>query len=258
MQIWIEKPYVIEFLDSEEDDEDDDKEDTDEDVDDENRKEIMKKELRLMDLDDDDMVVDDTPPNSPGDNPPPPPPPSTNLLPPPPPPSHPPPRTPPSPFKSPPKSDAPKRGRIIKGIVVDGILDTDATTNDQPIPDTSDQLDTNDYEGFLDLDFMPQSAVPFNVVYLDSYFESEISQEVLQGTNSYIKSDDGQLNPRNRNASFLGGAHDIEARSSFTTVTGDPSAHPPKKKSKLILDQNELIVTWRLPIEEVREYHVRV
>ena len=50
------------------------------------------------------------------------------------------------------------------------------TTTNQPIPDTGDQSETNAYEGFLDLGFMPQVVpiVPLNVIYHDSYFEGEV------------------------------------------------------------------------------------
>ncbi|CAI9299648.1 unnamed protein product [Lactuca saligna] len=146
---------------------------------------IMK---RLMALGEDyDMVTDDTPPNSSGDNPYPPPPPSTNLPSPPPPQSHPLLKTPPSPPYSPPQYDAAKKGENNQGIVIADILEIDATTDDHPIQDIGDQLETNDYEGFHDLGFMPQAVVPLNVVYLGSYFEREITQE---------------------------GAHDVEASSS--------------------------------------------
>ena len=103
-----------------------------------------------------------------------------------------------------------------KEIVVADILDADTATY-HPTIETGDQSDTNDYEGFLDLGFIPQAdvfVVPLNVIYPDSYFEGEVPQ----GTNSYIESD--QLNPRKRKASTLGGAHEAEARSSF--ATGDP------------------------------------
>ncbi|KAL7604296.1 hypothetical protein Lser_V15G15164 [Lactuca serriola] len=134
------------------------------------------------------MVVDDTPPNSSSDNPPPPPPQSTNLPPPPPSPSHPPPRTPLPPPNSPLQSDIVKKGENDQGgpqpmqiqvmivptpsqpkmtgrveveadpqkqIVVVEILDANATTDDQPILNIGDQLETDDYEGFLDLGFTP-------------------------------------------------------------------------------------------------------
>ncbi|CAI9274150.1 unnamed protein product [Lactuca saligna] len=87
-----------------------------------------------------------------------------------------------------------------KEIVEVDIPDTDTTT-DQPILDTGHQLETGDYEGFLDL-----------------------------GTNSDIDYDNDQLNPRKRNASFLRGAHDAEDRSSSTA--GDPSVPPPSKKKQ--------------------------
>ena len=46
------------------------------------------------------------------------------------------------------------------------------TTTNQPIPDTGDQSETNAYEGFLDLGFMPQAVVlvvHLNVFYDDLY-----------------------------------------------------------------------------------------
>ncbi|CAI9265574.1 unnamed protein product [Lactuca saligna] len=92
--------------------------------------------------------------------------------------------------------------------------------------------------------------VPLNVVYPRSYFKGEVSQEVPQGTDSYFDSDNYQLSPRKRKASISGGTHEIEVGSS---TTFDPSTSPPKMKSKLIFDLNELSESWRLPIEEVRE-----
>ncbi|KAL7583869.1 hypothetical protein Lser_V15G42257 [Lactuca serriola] len=175
----------------------------------------MKRLIALGDDDDDDMVVDDTPINSPGDNTPPPPPLSTNL----PPLSHSPPRTPPPPFNHSLQSDAAKKGRIIKG----------------PILNTGEQSETSDYEGCLDLGLMPQAVVSLN------------------GNNSDIESDNDLLNPRKRKVSFSGGDHDTEFGSSSAAVGGDPLAPPPKKKSKPIFDLNELVETWRLPILEVRE-----
>ncbi|CAI9298808.1 unnamed protein product [Lactuca saligna] len=110
--------------------------------------------MALDDDDTNDMVIDDTPPNSPGNNHPPYPPLSSI----PPPPSHPPPHTPSSPS------------------------------------DTGDQSNINDYEGFLDVRFMPQVVVPdvpLNVIYLDSYFEEEVPQEI----NRAIELDNDQINP---------------------------------------------------------------
>ncbi|CAI9302750.1 unnamed protein product [Lactuca saligna] len=108
---------------------------------------------RFMALDDgDDMVVDDTPPNSTGDNHPPSQPPLINI----PPPSH--LRTHSPPPNSPPQSDAAKKGgkpkvELLMQIVVAEIPNIDAAT-DQPILDTGDQSETNNYEGFLDLGFI--------------------------------------------------------------------------------------------------------
>ncbi|CAI9298282.1 unnamed protein product [Lactuca saligna] len=74
--------------------------------------------------------------------------------------------------------------------------------------DICDQSETDDYEGFLDIGFMQQvvvSTTPLNVIYPGSCFEGKFAQEVPQGTNSDIDSDDGvQLNPQKRKASFLG------------------------------------------------------
>ncbi|CAI9279422.1 unnamed protein product [Lactuca saligna] len=140
MKKLIEKPYVVEFFDSQEDnDENSDEEDpNDEGADQEKDVEIeithylgrrlykvvkdvaeMKRFMDLGDDDTNDMVIDESPPNSPDDNPPPPPPPlpssnptppllpSTSL-----------PRTPSAHFGSPPLSDASRKGGIIKGFLI--------------------------------------------------------------------------------------------------------------------------------------------
>ncbi|CAI9292359.1 unnamed protein product [Lactuca saligna] len=115
-----------------------------------------------------------------------------------------------------------------KQIIVVDIPYSDATT-DQSIPDTV--------------------VVPLNVVYPSSCFEGEISQEDPQGIDNYIDSDNVQLDPRKRKASFSGGAYDDEAGSSFAAAAGDLSASPPKTKRKLIFDLNELLETRILPIK---------
>ncbi|CAI9260916.1 unnamed protein product [Lactuca saligna] len=114
-----------------------------------------------------------------------------------------------------------------KQIVVVNIPDADTTT-DQLIPETSDQSENDDFEGFLDLCFRPQYVVPTILL---------------------------NLNPRNRKASFSGGAHDTEVGSPYaaSAAAGDSLIPPPKKQSKLIFDLNELAETWRLPIKGVRE-----
>ena len=93
------------------------------------------------------------------------------------------------------------------------------------------------------------SFVPLNVVNPASFFEGEVPQ----GTNILFDYNNDQLNPQKRKASILGRAHDTKAGSSYAVGGGDPSTPPPKKKSKLIFDLNELVETWRLPIEEVTE-----
>ncbi|CAI9268606.1 unnamed protein product [Lactuca saligna] len=125
-----------------------------------------------------------------------------------------------------------------KEIVVADIPYDDATTDDQPIPDVSDQSKTDDYERFLDMGFMPQvviPVVPLNVVYFDSYFEWEIPQ----GTNSDIESNNDQLNPRKRKDSFSGGAHDAEV--------GSPSIG-------IIVDEvREIVIENNVVIQERKE-----
>ncbi|CAI9267957.1 unnamed protein product [Lactuca saligna] len=141
----------------------------------------MKHFMAFID-DDDDMLVDDTPPNSLGDNSPPPPPPLSNLPPSLPPPSHCPPRTPSSlPYS--PEYDVAKGGGglemsetgraeadLQKEIVIANIPYV-VTKIDQPIPDTGNQSETDDYKGFLDVGFMPPANVPvvhFKLAYRDS------------------------------------------------------------------------------------------
>ncbi|CAI9291258.1 unnamed protein product [Lactuca saligna] len=80
-------------------------------------------------------------------------------------------------------------------------------------------------------------------------------QELPQGTNNDIDIDNDYLNPRKMKAYFSMGAYDAKARSS-STVAGDFSASPLKKKSKIIFDINELVEKWSLPIEGVREIKV--
>ena len=95
------------------------------------------------------------------------------------------------------------------------------------------------------------TAVPLSVVYPDSYFEGEIPQ----GTNNDIDSDDDQLNPRKRKASFSGGANNDEDGSS--SDTGDPSAPPPTKESKLNVDLNDLAKEWDIIVKEVKEIMIK-
>ena len=54
-----------------------------------------------------------------------------------------------------------------KEIVVVNILYADETIDDQPILDSGNQSETDEYEGFLDLGFMPPTVVPLNVIYYD-------------------------------------------------------------------------------------------
>ncbi|CAI9301797.1 unnamed protein product [Lactuca saligna] len=84
-----------------------------------------------------------------------------------------------------------------KHIVIVDISDVDAIT-DQLIPDIGDQLEIDDYEGFLDLGSMQEVVVhdvPLNFVYHGSCFEVEIYQEVPKGNDSDIDYDNDQLNP---------------------------------------------------------------
>ena len=100
----------------------------------------------------------------------------------------------------------------------------DEITNNQHIPDAVDQSEVDDYEGFLDLGFMPQAVVPIvplNVIYPHSYFEVEVPQ----GTNRDNDFNNDHLKPRKRKASFSGGAHNIEVGCS--AIASDPSAPPP-------------------------------
>ncbi|CAI9283013.1 unnamed protein product [Lactuca saligna] len=92
----------------------------------------------------------------------------------------------------------------------------DATKIDQLILDASDQSETDEYKGFLDLGFMAQVVVPLSVVYPDSYFEGEIPQ----GTYNDIESKDKKINPRKRKASFSGRVTDTKTGSSSTTSDG--------------------------------------
>ncbi|KAL7583314.1 uncharacterized protein LOC111881298 [Lactuca sativa] len=112
----------------------------------------------------------------------------------------PPPSNPPPKTPPPPPNSPPQSDAAKKGRIVKGILNQCKYADaktDQPIPDT----------------------------------------EVPQGTDSDIDSDNDQLNPRKRKASFSGGAYDTEVGSS-SVVVGDPSKSPLKKKSKLIIDLN--------------------
>ncbi|CAI9281982.1 unnamed protein product [Lactuca saligna] len=62
------------------------------------------------------------------------------------------------------------------------IPDVDETIDDRPIPDISDQSETNYYEGFLDLGFMPPVVVlivSLNVIYPDSYFQGRFLKELI-------------------------------------------------------------------------------
>ncbi|CAI9300137.1 unnamed protein product [Lactuca saligna] len=93
---------------------------------------------------------------------------------------------------------------------------------------------------------MAQIVVPLNVVYPDTYFEGEIPQ----GTNGYIESDDEQVNPRKKKASFSGGANDAEAGSS--SAVGGSSAFLPKK-GKLTVDSEDLAKDWKIKVEEEPE-----
>ncbi|CAI9281004.1 unnamed protein product [Lactuca saligna] len=92
----------------------------------------------------------------------------------------------------------------------------------------------------------PSPPVPLNVVYPNSYFKGEVPH----GTNSDIVSDDDQLNPGNRKAYSSQGYHEAEAGSS---ISDDSLTTPPFTKSKLILDINELVATWRFSVGEVNE-----
>ncbi|CAI9302502.1 unnamed protein product [Lactuca saligna] len=106
----------------------------------------------------------------------PPPPPSTNLPPPPPPLSHLPPHTPSSSSSSPPQSDATKNGENNHGFPNQQMQIV------RPIPDIDDQLETKDYDGFLDLGFMPPAVIPtipLNVIYPDITLRGRILKELI-------------------------------------------------------------------------------
>ena len=66
-------------------------------------------------------------------------------------------------------------------------------------------------------------AIPLSVVYPNASSKGEIPQV----TNSDIEYIEDQLNPRKSKASFLGGANDVEPRSS--SAAGGSSAPPPNK-----------------------------
>ncbi|CAI9289841.1 unnamed protein product [Lactuca saligna] len=203
------------------------------------------------------------PPNSLGDNPPPPPPPSSN-------PALPPSsslRPPPLPSTNIPRpSICPLQSNITKKgeknqesldhqmqmvVIAPTPSQPEMSETGRPNLDFGDQSETDDYDGFLYIGFMPPAAVPLNVIYPDSYFEGEIPQ----GTNNEIEAGQinarGELNTRNRKASFSGRTHDTEAESSSTA--GDPSTPPNSKKNKLIFYLNEFAKLWSLTIDEVRE-----
>ncbi|CAI9276065.1 unnamed protein product [Lactuca saligna] len=93
--------------------------------------------------------------------------------------------------------------------------------DDQPILDVDDQSEADDYKGFLDLDCMPQTVIPLSVVYPD-------------------------VNPRLRKVPILGGANDVEARSS--SAAGVSSVTPPKKYN-LIVDLEDLAEDWKITFE---------
>ncbi|CAI9264796.1 unnamed protein product [Lactuca saligna] len=95
------------------------------------------------------------------------------------------------------------------------IPDVDATTDDQSILEARDQSKIDDYEGFLDLGFIPK------------------------------------LNPRKRKASHSGGAYDAKAGSS--SAAGDHSTPPLSKKSKFTIDLNALDEEWDINVDEVIE-----
>ncbi|CAI9268815.1 unnamed protein product [Lactuca saligna] len=90
------------------------------------------------------------------------------------------------------------------------IIQFEPVSEDQPMPEAdNDQFktDNDDYEGYLDMEFMAQNATALTVVYHGASFDREIPQ----GTHSEFESDDDQLNPRKRKASFSGGTNEVEA-----------------------------------------------
>lgn len=89
-----------------------------------------------------------------------------------------------TPGSSPPADDV-KKGENDKAIMVhaDHFEDID----DQP------DIDTDDEEGFMDMDFMSR-AVLLNIIYLDANLEEEIPQ----GTDSDVESGDDQLITRKK------------------------------------------------------------
>ncbi|CAI9290108.1 unnamed protein product [Lactuca saligna] len=64
----------------------------------------------------------------------------------------------------------------LEPIVVANIPDVDAATN-QPIPDTGDQSETDDYEGFLDLGFMQQAAIFSVPLSVNKIFNNNVERQ---------------------------------------------------------------------------------
>lgn len=58
------------------------------------------------------------------------------------------------------------------------VFQFEAVGDDQPIPDVDDHSETDydEYERFLDLDFMAQTAIPLSFIYLDVYYDGKIPQ----------------------------------------------------------------------------------
>lgn len=101
----------------------------------------------------------------------------------------------------------------------------------KPKPENIDnQSKTNEeYDGFLDMDFMPKNVVPLNVINHDAFFEGEIPQS----SHSDVAYDADQVIPRKRKAPFSEGAKDVEAGSSSAPDNFLVAA--PSKKSKPIV-----------------------
>lgn len=124
----------------------------------------------------DDKIVEDTPPESPHDDQQ-----SPKSLPPsginhppqfqPPPPLNPPPRTPSPPHNTPPISphanDA-KKGELNQDMAITIVSQP---KSEPELEKADNQYETyEDYKGFIDMDFMTQTFVPLNVIYLQTSF----------------------------------------------------------------------------------------
>ncbi|CAI9281180.1 unnamed protein product [Lactuca saligna] len=82
------------------------------------------------------------------------------------------------------------------------------------------------------------TVIPFQNEQCESEREDNQGAKSPLGTRSDIESDDDQVNPRKRKASFLGGSNDAKAGSS--SAVGCSSVPPPSKKRKLTVYLEEL------------------